>query len=186
MNLTAWSIHWPLWQPTNGSPKNPARQKQTGLSFPWRSVPGLQSASFPQGFGLHRSPNPTVSWVLLACWLQSFEKSLSGKSQLTLVEWTAAVEWMASVAFGTGANGFVIFDTALGADTASAHARVDALQIEAGLIGSAFFVLRALGIASSEWVAQEIGGARANCPMVLLAHVHHGWKVNLKEKAGNN
>jgi hypothetical protein len=74
---------------------------------------------------------------------------------------------MSSVALGARANGLVALDTALGANAASACARVDTLEVEASLGGAALLVLRALGVASGERIAQEVGRARANCAMVL-------------------
>ena len=85
----------------------------------------------------------------------------------TLVEGSATIEWMSSVSLGARANGLVALDTALGANAASACARVDTLEIEASLGGAALLVLRALGVASGERIAQEVGRARANCAMVL-------------------
>jgi hypothetical protein len=91
---------------------------------------------------------------------------------LTLVEGSAAVEWMSSVALGARANGLVALDTAFSANAASACARVDTLEIEASLGGAALLVLRALGVASGERIAQEVGRARANCAMVLKEFQH--------------
>lgn len=71
------------------------------------------------------------------------------------------------MALGARANGLVALDTALGANAASACARVDTLEVEASLGGSALLVLRALGVASGERIAQEVGRARADCAMVL-------------------
>lgn len=71
------------------------------------------------------------------------------------------------MALGARANGLVALDTALGANAASACARVDTLEVEASLGGAALLVLRALGVASGERIAQEVGRARADCAMVL-------------------
>lgn len=87
-------------------------------------------------------------------------------AKITLVERTAAVEWMSSVALGARANGLVALDTTLGANAASSCARVDALEIEASLVATAILVLRALGEAARKRIAQEVGRARANGPVV--------------------
>lgn len=87
-------------------------------------------------------------------------------AKIALVEGSATIEWMSSVSLGARANGLVALDTALGANAASACARVDTLEIEASLGGAALLVLRALGVASGERIAQEVGRARANCAMV--------------------
>ncbi len=79
---------------------------------------------------------------------------------------------MSSVALGARANGLVALDTALGANAASACARVDTLEVEASLGGAALLVLRALGVASGERIAQEVGRARADCAMVLEEFQH--------------
>ena len=61
----------------------------------------------------------------------------------------------------------MVLDTAAGANAASACARVDTLEIEASLGGGALLVLRALGVAFGEWIAQEVVRARADCAMAL-------------------
>jgi len=89
-----------------------------------------------------------------------------GVAEIALVEGSAAVEWMASEALRARANGLVALDTTLGSNAASACARVGTLEIETRLGSAALLMLRALGIAFSERIAQEVGRARANCAMV--------------------
>ena len=75
---------------------------------------------------------------------------------------------MSSVTLGARANGLVALDTTLGTNATSSGTWVDALEIETSLVATAIFVLRALGEASGKWIAQEVGGARANGAVVLM------------------
>ena len=79
---------------------------------------------------------------------------------------------MASKALRARANGLVALDTALGSNAASACTRVGTLEIKTRLGSAALLMLRALGIASGERIAQEVGRARANCAMVLQIFRH--------------
>lgn len=90
---------------------------------------------------------------------------------------------MSSVALGTRANGLVILDTAFGADATSAHARVDALEIEASLISTTLFVLRTFGIASGERITEEVGWARANGSVILSSKNDYAKNVHFKSLA---
>ena len=72
-------------------------------------------------------------------------------------ERTAAVEGMARESFRAAADGLVVLDAAVGALSARACARIGALEVETGQVVGAFLVLRALGVAARERIAQEVG-----------------------------
>lgn len=77
-------------------------------------------------------------------------------AQIALIERSAFVERVAGGSFGAAADGLVVVDAALGARAARSVARVDALEVEAGLFGAALVVLRALRIAARERIAEEV------------------------------
>lgn len=87
-------------------------------------------------------------------------------TQITFIEWATTVERMASVSFRTRANSLVVLYATLGSNTASVSARIDALEIKTSLRIRTLFVLRALGIAASERISEEIGRARADSAMI--------------------
>lgn len=78
---------------------------------------------------------------------------------------------MSSVALGARADSLVILNTTVGTDATSAHARVNALEIETSLIGAAIFVLCAFRIATRERVTEEVGRARANGSVILFNYI---------------
>ena len=89
------------------------------------------------------------------------------KINYTLVEGSAAVEWMPSKALGTGADGFVLLDAAFSPNSASARARIDALKVEASLVVPTLFVCRTLRVTAAERISEEVGWAAADWTVIL-------------------
>ena len=74
---------------------------------------------------------------------------------------------MASKAFRTRANCFVVLYATFSSDSASVSARINALKVETSLSIGALFVLGTLGVTASERITKEIGWARADCTVIL-------------------
>lgn len=129
-------------------------------------APSATDEGISQISGAAEANWPVVSLTVRAWFTVGIGAARIRVTKIALVEGSAAVEWVSSVALGARANGLVALDTALGANAASACARVDTLEVEASLGGAALLVLRALGVASGERIAQEVGRARADCAMV--------------------
>jgi len=100
-------------------------------------------------------PGPVEPGLALCPWSAGV-----GGTQVLLLEWSAADEWVSGVSPGTGAHRLVV-----GGLTSSATptdvgvgfvARVLALQPDAGLVGGAVSVPGALGVAPGVGVPQEV------------------------------
>lgn len=110
-------------------------------------------------------------------------------AQVALIERSALVERMTSESFRAAADGLVVLDAAFGAGAAGSDARIDAFKVEAGLVGAALIVLRALGIAARERIAQKVGRTRTDGTMIRDAALGIGstgsaWVLAAEADAG--
>jgi len=91
-------------------------------------------------------------------------------AQVATFELATALERVAGVALGTGADRLVVGGLAGGAPAAHVRVRVlagvAALEPDAGLVAGAVVVARALGVASCVWIAKEIRRAGTLSPVI--------------------
>lgn len=107
----------------------------------------------------HRS---IISTTVRAWFAISVNSARIRVTQITFVEWAAAIERMTGIAFRARADCFVVLYATFGSDTASVGTRINALKVETSLRIGTLFVLCTLGVTASERIAKEVGRTRAD------------------------